>query len=418
MIKLRSVLDKFTKKFLNFSRPKKIIFIVLLIVIIAVAKNYFTSSSKNKFILEKVKVSSVVEIVSESGNIQSVGKTDAYSPSTGMVETVSVKNGDLVKKGQELFTVVSTATVQEQQASYSNYLTAKNALNTAQALAYSLRSGMYTEWKSYRDLATSSNYETGDGVARKDERLAAEFQSSQDDWLASEKEYKDQETAIAQGQANVTSTWLLYQATQNAKVIAQADGTVSNLSVGAGDYIQASSAVNGLGIATSTRPILSVSNFSKYTISVSLTESDAVKVKEGQSVAIEADALRNVKYNGIIARVDDIGTNENGVVKYYAYIDIQNPDDKLKFGMTVDVDITTNKRENVLTVSNSSIKPYKGGKAVRVVNPKTNEADFLPVQVGIKGDQNTEIISGLLEDQKIIASLTNDQVQRKGMFGF
>src|SRR5665811_2178200 len=91
----------------------------------------------------------------------------------------------------------------------------------------------------------------------------------------------------------------------------------------------------------------------------------------------------------------------------YAYIDIQNPDDKLKFDMTVDVDITTNKRENVLTVSNSSIKPYKGGKAVRVVNPKTNEADFLPVQVGIKGDQNTEIISGLLEDQKIIASLTN-----------
>lgn len=418
MIRLRNTADKLTKKFLKFSRLKKIIFIILLIIIIAVAKNYFTGSNKNKFILEKVKVSSITEKVSESGNIQTVGKTDVFSPSTGMVETVSVKNGDFVSKEQKLFTVISTATVQEQKAAYSNYLTAKNALNTTQALAYSLRSDMYTKWKSYRDLATSSNYETSDGTARNDERLAAEFQSSQDDWLASEKEYKDQQTAIAQAQANVTSTWLLYQATQNAEIIAQADGIVSNLSIGVGDYIQASSATNGLGIATGTRPILSISNFSKYTISVSLTESDAVKVKEGQNVLIEVDALRNVKYKGVIARVDDIGTNENGVIKYYTYIDILNPDDKLKFGMSVDVNIVTNQKNNVLTVSNSSIKPYKGGKAVRIVNPKTNETDYLPVEIGIKGDQDTEIISGLKQGQQVITSLTNEQVQRKGIFGF
>ena len=418
MGRVRNAADKLTKKFLKLSKLKKVVFIILIIVIIALVKNYLAGTNKNKFILEKAKTSSVIEKVSESGNIQSVGKTDVYSPSTGMVETVSVKNGDLVKKEQELFTVISTATVQEQQAAYSNYLTAKNTLNTAQALAYSLRSDMYTKWKSYRDLATSSNYETSDGAARKDERLAAEFQSSQDDWLAAEKEYKDQETTIAQAQASVTSTWLLYQATQNAKVIAQADGTVSNLSIGIGDYIQASSATNSLGIATNVRPALSISNFSKYSVSIPLTESDVVKVKEGQSATIEADALRNVKYKGIVSRVDNIGTDENGVIKYYAYIDIQNPDDKLKFGMTVDVDIVTSKKDNVLTVSNSSVKPYKGGKAVRVVDPKTNEAIFLPVQIGIKGDKNTEIISGLTKGQDVITSLTNDQVQRKGLFGF
>lgn len=418
MVKLGNTIDKLTNKFLKLSKLKKIVFIIIIIIVIAVVKNYLTNTNKNNFILEKVKISSVTEMVSESGNIQSVGKTDVYSPSTGIVESVSVKNGDQIIKGQKLFIVKSTATVQEQQLAHSNYLTAKNSLNTAQALAYSLRSDMYTKWKIFRDFATSSNYETSEGVAREDERLAAEFQSSQDDWLASEKEYKDQETAIAQAQASVNSTWLLYQATQNAEVVAQADGTISNLSIAVGDYIKASSATNSLGIATNTKPALSISNFSKYTISVPLTESDVVKVKEEQSVTIEADALRDVKYKGIVVRVDDIGTDENGIIKYYAYIDIQDPDDKLKFGMTIDVDIVTNKKDNVLTVSNSAIKPYKGGKAVRIVNPKTNEADFLPVQVGIKGDQNTEVISGLTEGQQIITSLTNEQIQRKGLFGF
>lgn len=418
MIRIRNVTDKLTRKFLKLSKLKKILFVVVIVVIIAAINNYIASSKKNGFLLEKVKIASVTEMVLESGNIETVGKTDIYSSSTGMVENITIKNADYVKKGQELFKVESTATVQEQQAAYSNYLTAKKALDAALSSAYSLRSGMYTEWKTFRDLATSSNYETSDGVARKDERLAAEFQSSQDDWLAAEAIYKDQQTAIAQGQAYVNSTWLLYQATQNASILAQVDGIVSNLSVSDGDYVQASAAINALGIATTLKPILSISDFSKYTIVVSLSETDAVKVEEGQKVKIEADAIRGTKYKGIVTRVDDIGTITNGIVKYFAYVEIQNPDDKLKFGMTVDVDITTNIVENALTVSNSAIKPYKGGKAVRVVNPKTNEADFISVEIGIKGEKETEILSGVTEGQKVITSLTNEQVKTKGMFGF
>ncbi len=413
MSKISGLIKKPLLKFLKLSIFKKIIVVVLIAIIIIVVQQYFANSDKNGYVLEKAKMSSITEIVSETGNVITTGRTDIYSPSTGIIEEVKISNGESVVKGQELFKVKSTAIVQEQQAAYANYLTSKTTLDGALATAHALRSDMYTKWKSFRDMATSSNYENENDTPKKDERLAAEFQSSQDDWLAAEAGYKDQQAVINQAQASVNSTWLLYQATQNATVLAQSDGRVSNLSVGAGDNVKAY-----IGPATTFKPVLAIANFSKYTVRLSINEADIYKVKPGQDVALQIDAFKNKNYEGIVERVDDIGTDENGVIKYNVYIEIKNPDDKLKFGMTIDADITTNKLGDVLTVPNSSIKPYKNGKAVRVVNPQTKQIDHISVEVGIKGNKDTQIIKGISKGQEVVTSLKNEQIKRKGMFGF
>jgi len=85
--------------------------------------------------------------------------------------------------------------------------------------------------------------------------------------------------------------------------------------------------------------------------------------------------------------------------------------------MTIDADIITNKLDKVLTVPNSSVKPYENGKAVRIVNPQTKEVKYVPVVVGIKGTKETQIIKGISEGQEIITSLKNEQIKRTGMFG-
>lgn len=413
MAKIGSLIKKPLLKFLKLSIFKKIIVVIVIAIIVIVLQQYFSNSNKNGYVLEKAKMSSITEIVSETGNIITTGRTDIYSPSTGIIQEVKINNGDIVTKGQELFKVKSTATVQEQQAAYATYLTAKTTLDGALATAHTLRSEMYTEWKSFRDLATNSTYEDENDRPRKDERLSAEFQSSQDDWLAAEAGYKDQQAVISQAQASVNSTWLLYQATQNATVLAQSDGRVSNLSVAAGDNVKAYT-----GPTSTVKPVLAIANFSKYAVKLSINEADIYKVKPGQNVILQIDTFKNKNYEGTVERVDDIGTDENGVIKYNVYIEIKNPDDKLKFGMTIDADITTNKLRNVLTVPNSSVKPYKNGKAVRVVNPRTKQIDYIPVEIGIKGSKSIEIIKGISEGQEVITSLKNEQVQRKGMFGF
>lgn len=413
MSKISNLIKKPLLKFQKLSLFKKIIVVIVIGIVVIVSQQYFANTKKNGYMVERARMSSITEIVSETGNIVGTGKTDVYSPATGTVYDVKINNGYYVDKGQELFKVNSTATIQEQQAAYANYLTAKNTLDAALSTAHTLRSDMYTKWKSFRDLATSSNYENEDDTPRKDERLSAEFQSSQDDWLAAEAGYKDQQAVISQAQASVNSTWLLYQATQNATVLAQSNGTISNMSVGEGDNVKAYTGPTSL-----VKPVLAIANFSKYTVKLSINEADISKIKPGQDVSLQIDAFKNKNYKGIVERVDDIGTDESGVIKYNVYIEITNPDDKLKFGMTIDADITTGRLDNVLIVPNSAVKPYKNGKAVRVVNPQNKQIDYIPVEIGIKGSKGTQIIRGISEGQEVVTSLKNEQVKRKGMFGF
>lgn len=412
MSKIGNIIKKPFIKFQKISKVKKIIVVIIVVIITIGLQQYFQNQNKNGYILEKAKISSITEKVSETGNIETTGKTEIYSSANGIIEEIYVKNNDTVTKDQELFKVKSTATIQEQQAAYANYLAAKSALDLALSTAYDLRSDMFTKWDRYRDMATSDEYEDANDSPKESERLAAEFQSTQDNWLSAEKKYKDQQTAIAKAQASVRSTWLLYQATQNATVLSQADGTVSNLTVSVGDNVSAY-----ISPAMPVSPVLIVADFSKHTAKFMIGESDIHKVKPGQKVELEADAVDNKKYEGVVERVDEIGTNYNGVVKYNIYIEIINPDEQLKFGMTIDADIITKELKNVLTVPNSAVKPYKNGKAVRVVNLKTKEMEYIPVEIGIKGNKETQIIKGINEGQEIITSLKNEQIKRTGMFG-
>ena len=103
-------------------------------------------------------------------------------------------------------------------------------------------------------------------------------------------------------------------------------------------------------------------------------------------------------------------------MQYNAYVTILNADAQIRSGMTADVTITTKKRRDVLTVPNSSVKPYKGGRAVRVLDEKTKEVTYIPVEIGIRGKDRTEIIKGISEGTGVITALPNDQIERPSLF--
>jgi multidrug efflux pump subunit AcrA (membrane-fusion protein) len=103
------------------------------------------------------------------------------------------------------------------------------------------------------------------------------------------------------------------------------------------------------------------------------------------------------------------------VVRYAAYIQIENPDEKLRPGMSVDADIITKTAKKVLIVPNSSVKPYQGGRAVRVPG-ENGIVEYIPVEIGIRGVKNTQILKGISEGQEIITSLSNESIKRPGLF--
>lgn len=404
------------KSFLNLSIRRKLLIIFLGIVLFAISGSIISNLTKPApYTLEKAKKADITELVTESGNITTMGKVDVYSPANGVITEVFVGNDNYIEKGEKLFTVKSSATYQESQQAYANYLAAVATLNAAQSAANTLRASMYNEWKTFRDLATNSTYEKGDDSPDLENRKAAEFQIAQDEWLAAEKKYKDQQTAIAQAQALVSSTWQLYQATQDATVIAPLSGTVTNLSITAGSSVGIKS-VSITGSASTPALVITTSKTDEAQFTIS--ETDITKIKPGQKALITVNAASNREYEGIVDRVDSVGSNIDGVVSYNVYLKIYNTDNDIRQGMTVDAEIITNELKNVLSVPNSAIKPYKGGKAVRTPDNKTKEKfRYVPVIVGIRGDERTQILKGVIEGNEVITTITNENIKRAGLFG-
>jgi multidrug efflux pump subunit AcrA (membrane-fusion protein) len=199
MARARSIVVKIAKKFTSLSWRKKILSIAVVLIVLIIALGQISSlTAPPSYTSQKVEKSNITEVVTESGNISLNGKINVYSPTEGVVTEVLVKNGDYVEEGDILFKAESSATEQESQQAYSTYLSAVSTLNAAQSTADTLRAGMYTQWKSFTDIATNSTYEKGDDTPNVENRQAAEFQIAQDTWKAAEKKFKDQETAISQ----------------------------------------------------------------------------------------------------------------------------------------------------------------------------------------------------------------------------
>lgn len=398
-------------RFLSLSFKIKVVVVIVFIVLISGGLYLRKSFGGNKgYIIEPVKRNSVMEIVSDSGKILSVGKIDVDSPTKGFIEKLFIENNQTVKEGDKLFTVKSSATAQEQQTAYSTYLSAVSTLKASEGLAHSLRSSMYTDWKTFYELATNDTYEKSEGVPDEKNRNAVEFQSTKEDWLAAERKVIDQDTVVAANQAAVTAAWTAYQATQTSTVTAQVPGIVKNLSVSVGNSVGVPSI-----LTPNVTPILRIATDTLPETVLLVGQTNIAKVKLGQKVVIHPDPYKDKDFEGTVIRIDDLGQNIAGVVTYNVYITINNPSELLKPEMTIDGDIITNEKNDVLTVPNSAVVLYKDGKAVRVIKGKSME--YLPVKTGVKGETMTEILEGLQEGQNIIVALTNEKAKRPSLIG-
>ncbi|MDP2632196.1 MAG: efflux RND transporter periplasmic adaptor subunit [Candidatus Curtissbacteria bacterium] len=390
----------FKNWFVKASLIKKAIVVIAVGVILFFTTSPLRGNNKQQFTTASVTRDTISEIVSESGNVVAQGQVNVFSTTTGIVKEVYVKDHDAVKTGENLFKVTSTATPQEKSTALANYLAAKNTLNTANASYYSLQSTMFSKWKIYTDLSENSTYQNTDGSPNTTNRILPQFTTAQDDWLAAEANMKNQKNTVDQAQAAVNSAWIAYQNTQDAVVTALSDGTVGNLSIRPGDTVTTASS-NATGTSVSSSPALVIGNPSQLSIEVAINEVDRPKVKISQKATVEFTAIKDKTFEGSVFSIDTYGTNTNGVITYNVVIDVQDLLSEVASGMTANIEIEANKHEHVLTVPNSAIKAYQGGKAVQVLD-KNHKPQYLPVTIGLKGSTRTEIIEGVTEGTQII----------------
>lgn len=407
---IHAALSKKTTYFRKASWKKRIAIITGFIIVLAIAyKILIPVDHRSKYDLAVAEYSQITEMVSETGNVTAAGVIPVYSTTTGIVEEVFVKNGEIVSDDTILFKVKSTATKQEKSTAYASYMSAKSTLESAKAIQLSIQANMFSKWDSFKELAESDDYETSNGAPKYSERGVAEFHVPEKEWLSAEASYKNQTQIINEKSVAVSAAWQAYQATQDSEVTTVLGGEINNLGVAKGDLVAAPTVS-----MANVSPVLVLTDSTVNTyIKISVNENDAIKVKEGQSAEVEFDAMSGQKYSATVERVDTVASSTQDVIRYYVYILLDETPDLIQRGMTADVDITVASKDNILTVPSSAVKPYQGKKAVRIVNNK-GEIEFIPVEVGIKGNNKREILSGIEEGTEVIVSLANDQIERSG----
>jgi len=338
----------------------------------------------------------LVDTIQVGGTYVTSSQTEVYSTAKGIITKLYVDNTREVKKGDPLFHVESTATDEEKAQASAAYLAAKATLDADTAKLYSLQSTMYAAWEKYTDLATNSTYEEDDGRPKTENRVLPEFTTTQDDWLAAEANFKNQQGVIAKDKSALTSTLLAYNATQSITINASANGTVANLRKKSGDQVTVSQPQNR------AEPVLVITDLSNPYISAEISEDYAARVSTGQTVHIVFDSLKDMTFTGKIETVDTVGKVSYGMVTYGVRIAVNDISPLIKPNMTATLTIQTLRKDNVLIVPNSAIIT-RDGKAY-VIKAHTKGKDFIEVTIGTKGITKTEITSGIKPDTIIVAN--------------
>jgi HlyD family secretion protein len=148
-----------------------------------------------------------------------------------------------------------------------------------------------------------------------------------------------QQAQIALGQAQL--------ALQQAQVIAPFDGVITGVNITLG---QDTSTISGGAIQMATLGDLQ--------ITVDLAEVDVDQIQVGQDVQVSLDALPDATVDGKVALVYPAGTLTSGVVDYPVTINLVNPPAGVMAGMTANVDIVIQEKDNVLMVPNRAVKTF------------------------------------------------------------
>ena len=336
------------------------------------------------------------------GQVSTANSASITTQATGVVSEVYVQDGYEVQSGDAIAQIeLDMVGKQNEAQALASYQSAKNNLESAKAAMYTLQSAMLGEWKGHYELATNSTYQNADGTPNNDNRALADFHISQDDWLAAEAKYKNQQNVVAQAQTSLSSAWLSYQQS-SSMIYAPITGIVSGLSLQVGSVISGSTSSSST--TTNSTKIASIKTAAAPTITINLTEIDVPKIKVGNKATITFDALIDKTYTGKVISIDTTGSVSSGVTTYPTVIRLDTDPGTILGNMAASANIITQTKHDVLLVPTSSVQTQDGVSTVRVM--KNNEVQQITVEVGLSSDTRTEVVSGIVEGDTVVTSVT------------
>src|ERR1700733_7984699 len=418
-----------------------------LVLTILVAVTVY-QSQKNLVTVQtgKVQKQNLASVVSASGENKHKTYVNIGANAFGKIIKLHVKEGDRVKKGQllaQLENVQSSAdvnaTLASVQAAVTDAAAADAALNTAVAdlnRAKSDATHAKLDWERAQGLYNAAliakqDYDVKKAAWESAEAGLAQAQAK----VAQAKAQKDSmDKHITQNQATLTRVSDVLQKTTYE---APFDGVITNLPVREGETVV-------IGIQNSPgSTLMTLADMSVITSEVKVDETDIVNVRLGQPADVTIDAIPHKVFHGVVSEIGDNAiVRSTGVATSQAtstseeakdfkvVVTLSDPPPDLRPGLSSTAKITTATRNNVVSIpiqaltvrtqadlapkdakSNNNVQaasnaPVDAAKQKEEVQGvfviRNKKAEFVPVETGISGTTDIEVLKGLQEGDEVI----------------
>jgi len=209
-------------------------------------------------------------------------------------------------------------------------------------------------------------------------------------------EISSAEAKVAQAQAQLNQ---ILASLRDNSIIAPIDGTITEVNFNLGEQTSV------------TIPVIKMLSVEKFEIKIDVPESDIAKLSLGDEAIITLDAFGSDHlFVGKVAFIDPAQTAISDVIYYKTTISLESNSwtEKIKPGMSADVTITTDSKENVIFIPQRAVKIREttlGEVPLKYVEIllANNQVEERTVEIGLRADNGAvEIISGVNVGDKVI----------------
>ncbi|MEX2241151.1 MAG: HlyD family efflux transporter periplasmic adaptor subunit [Burkholderiales bacterium] len=378
--------------------------------------------------LARIERGPLAAAVAASGTLNAVTTVQVGSQISGQVKEIYADFNTPVKQGQ-IIARIDPETFELRVAQ------ARADLDAAHSAVAVARSGLAAQMAELGRVKVTladaqRDYERKKALVEKSFISPSELDKARTLLEATREQLKAVEAQMRVGEAQVKSALaavkqresLLRQAQVDLErtiIRAPVDGTVILRNVDAGQTVAAS--LQAPVLFTIARDLRDMQ------VEAAIDEADVGRLRPGLPASFTVDAFPRRSFAGEIVQIRKSPVNVQNVVSYTVVISARNPELALLPGMTANVRIVVEQRENALKVPNAALRfrpagetqaqnlPRQGsaqksqdtGPAGRVWLPDGRDARPVDVQLGLSDGLSTEVVAGpLAEGTDVIVGLS------------
>jgi HlyD family secretion protein len=360
---------------------KKLILITLVLVAVGVGAGVYTMRRNQPdpvVTTQPLTRGDIVDSVGATGTLEAVETVDVGTQVSGVVQQLFADFNSIVRKGQVIAKLDPSLIQTQIEQQTANVIRAEADLERFKVgLADAQQKLDRAQQMAERNLIPRTELETAEVNVKSAE---AQIRSSQ--------------AALTQARAQLNNQRVNLGYTT---IVAPIDGIVISRNVDQGQTVAASMNAPTLFVIAA--------DLTKMQVLANIDEADVGQLATGSDVSFTVDAYPSDVFKGKVAQVRLAPTTVQNVVTYTAVIDVANEELKLKPGMTANVTVVTDRRENVVAVPNSALRfrPEAGGPR-SVWKVEGEELVQARVRLGLTDGVNTEVVSGEVREGDRVAT--------------